>query len=120
MAEQSYTVGGFDVAFTVTNEESGPVSVNIAITPKPGPVAEVDTETDADGNRLLKIEGVARLLGISAMSVYQMRHNGNFPRHYMFGSSIRVKESDFYDWIEGFAKPIIERDPSKGKPKKLR
>jgi len=56
--------------------------------PKPEPLAVSEAEA-------------ARLLGISARTLWRLRHDGRGPRHAMVGCSVRYSLAEIQRWLAG-------------------
>lgn len=66
-----------------------------------------------NGNRLLQVEDVAELLGVSTVAFYGMRKRGYSPRAIRVGKRLRFDPDDVRQWLDEHREP-----PRRGRPPK--
>lgn len=52
-------------------------------------------------NRLLNIKQIQEQVQASRVSIWRWEKEGKFPKHIKLGRSIRWRESDIQNWIDG-------------------
>lgn len=72
------------------------------------------TETQpAESARLLDVEVVAKMLGVSGRHVYRLADGGQMPRPIKLGGSVRWDRQVITDWIDGGCQPTPTRGASR-------
>ena len=86
-------------------EKLAPIPVSAINEPQAQPNA---VERATQSERLLDAKAVAKLLGVSARTVWRLSDGGRMPRPVRLGSLVRWKSDEIDDWISAGC-PKVER-----------